>query len=223
MTLLETNILTCPNCSKFVQVLEVLSFHIFESEVYSDGKADTTPIMPNTSRILICPECNKEFWLEDAKNILDNEIISDEIKDVATPTELFSVKNSDNLLGLSLYYKRLLDDQFAKTTDRESYLRILLWHELNNIVRYNIPIRNEVLVQCDKMIFENLVQLVKIFNPVYLEEKLMLAEMYRELGEFDFAIEILKTIEDDYLNDRKEELLTACKKKTTKVFKLKNN
>lgn len=223
MTLLDTAILTCPECAKYVQTIEVLSFHIFESVVFSDGKADTTPIMPNTSRILICPECRKEFWLEDAKQVLNEDLNLEKIKHIVHPSDLFSVKNSDDLLGLANYYQQLLDNNFAKNRQNESYLRVKLWHELNDIVRYNIPVKLKILEEREKMNEVNLVNLVKIFNPVYVEEKLMQAEMYRELGEFDFAIELLNEINDDFVDDKKLQLLSACKKKNKQVFKLKND
>ncbi len=222
MTLIDNTILTCPYCAKYVQTLEILSYHVFESILFSDGKADTTPIIPNTSRILICPECNKNFWKDDAEQILDTKMDTYNIRSVSVPGDLFVVRNSEDLLGQARYYCKLLEDNFADNHERESYLRILLWHELNDIVRYNIPVNTIILEERESLLRENLLNLIKIFNPTYEEEKLLLAEMYRELGEFDFAQKILEEIKEQDFMGKRNELLKACNRKNVKVFKLKN-
>lgn len=222
MTLIDNIILTCPYCAKYVQTLEILSYHVFESILFSDGKADTTPIIPNTSRILICPECDKNFWKDDAKQILDSKIDIYNIRSVSVPGDLFVVRNSEDLLGQARYYCKLLKDNFADNNERESYLRILLWHELNDIVRYNIPVNTIILEERESLLRENLLNLIKIFNPTYEEEKLLLAEMYRELGDFDFAEKILEEIKEQDFLGKRNELLKACNRKNVKVFKLKN-
>jgi len=222
MTLIDDTILTCPSCAKYVRTLEILSYHIFESVLFSDGKADTTPIIPNISRILICPICNKEFWKDDAQQIIDDNIDIYNIRSVLTPGDLFSVRNSEDLLGKSRYYSKLIKEKFAKNNEKEIYLRIILWHELNDIVRYNIPVKLKILEEREHLLRDNLIHLIKIFNPSYEEEKLLLAEMYRELGEFDFAQTILEDIKEQDFIGKRNELLRACNNKNVKVFKLKN-
>lgn len=222
MTLIDDTILTCPNCAKYVRTLEILSYHIFESVLFSDGKADTIPIIPNISRILICPECDNEFWKDDAEQVVDAKIEIDNIRSVLTPGELFAVRNSEDLLGHARYYYKLLKEKFFNNNEREIYLRILFWHELNDIVRYNIPVKLKILEERELLLRDNLLHLIKIFNPSYEEEKLLLAEMYRELGDYDFAKRILEAIKEQDFIGKRNELLRACNRKSVKVFKLKN-
>ncbi|PLX04721.1 MAG: hypothetical protein C0595_01905 [Marinilabiliales bacterium] len=199
-----------------------MSYHIFESVLFSDGKADTTPIIPNISRILICPECNKEFWKDDAEQTVDTKIDTYNIRSVLSPSDLFAVRNSEDLLGQARYYYKLLKENFANNNEKEIYLRMLLWHELNDIVRYNIPVKVTILDERELLLRDNLLHLIKIFNPSYEEEKLLLAEMYRELGEFDFAQTILEAIREQDFIGKRNELFRACNSKSVRVFKLKN-
>lgn len=222
MTLIDSTILTCPHCGKYVRTLEILSYHVFETVLFSDGKADTTPILPNVSRILICPECNEVFWKDDAEQVADSNNEMDKLKSVSVPGDLFAVRNSEDLLGQARYYFNLIKENFANNNERETYLRILLWHELNDIVRYNIPVKLTVLEERELILRENLLNLIKTFDPTYEEEKLLLAEMYRELGEFEFSQKILEAIREQDFFDKKNELLKACNRKNIRVFKLKN-
>ena len=121
-----------------------------------------------------------------------------------------------------IFFDELSATKFAKNNEKEIYLRIILWHELNDIVRYNIPVKLKILEEREHLLRDNLIHLIKIFNPSYEEEKLLLAEMYRELGEFDFAQTILEAIKEQDFIGKRNELLRACNNKNVKVFKLKN-
>jgi len=120
----------------------------------------------------------------------------------------FAFEN-DFSLKLAKYYAELLEENFATTRDREVYLRNKIWQLLNNKIRnrpnsffynlknftYKYAVRNIGRKKKNKLEFEkhldffneNLKRLISIFEATGDEQKLLLAEMYRELGDFENA------------------------------------
>lgn len=218
MTTLKIQNIACPHCRNKMYTIGVMSFITRNSEVFSDGKTERNPPTPNTNAILICSDCYKAFWKEDV--IIENENYDDneELPEAGTITDLFPRFEAHFKLKNAKYYLKLLENGFAKTTERKQYLRLKMWRTLNDIIRYNYASFSEE----ENAIFnENIIRLLEIFTPKNEEEKLLKVEMLREIGEFEKALLFRDTfkVQDNKIVYR--QIMNRLYKNEAKVFEIK--
>jgi len=239
LTTFRSVILDCPNCHSKLATYETMSYHVNSSKVYSDGLTISFPPIPANNSILICPECNKAFWFEDAKTEGNYKEEYPQAKDVHDLPFAFE----DNFsLKLAQYYSELLENKFAGTTEKEVYIRNSIWQLLNNKIRskpnsffynlknftYKYALKNIGREKKNKSEFEknidffneNLKRLISIFEAKEDDEKLLLAEMYRELGEFENAEKLIGEITELKDDSCYGQISKAIKKKNQNVFKI---
>lgn len=239
MTTFQSRIIQCPNCKLLMSTYELTSYFVRSSVAYSDGKIDCNPPRMDDKKILICSDCNKEFWRDDTfLNSEDVNISYNEIPDAKDFHDLTFAFDSDYSFKLATYFSKLLEKGFAHTVEKEVYLRIKLWHLLNNDNRYdpdsiigkliknisgkhqkkNFPDHDNVI--SNKLFESNLEELINIYKPENEEMNLMLAEMHRELGDFKQALLVLEKIEKVDNKVAYNKIKAAAKRKKTKVLKL---
>jgi uncharacterized protein YbaR (Trm112 family) len=216
-----------------------MSYHVNSSKVYSDGLTISLPPTPANNSILICPECNKAFWFDDAKTEESYKEEYPQAKDVHDLPFAFEDNFSVKLAG---FYLDLLEDGFASSIEKEIYLRNGIWQLLNNKIRskpnsffynlknfsYKYALRNIGQEKKNKLEFEknidffneNLKQLISIFEAEEDDQKLLLAEMYRELGAFENAEMLLGEITELKHDSCYAQISKAIKNKNQFVFKI---
>lgn len=239
LTTFATLTLVCPLCKKHMLHYELSSYHIFDSTLYSDGKADHSNRFLEDKNILLCPHCNKVFWRNDAHE-------TEEMLESEEPLSSKSVMDFEFALSenyperIAHYYHSLINEGFADTTEREIYLRMLLWRSINDLIRYQSPVfkligsyvlkrpihflksrwsANKAFWQFKRIQKENLDLLTALFNPINENDLLLKAEMYREAGERKKALQVLKQIggTNSYY---KRKIKTATLLFKIRVFKL---
>lgn len=196
MTTFYTQIFTCSGCARKLINYQLSSYHIFESDVFSDGWIDNTPPGLFGSNIVFCPECDYPFW---ANDIVD--------EDVSNDTETFEVKKLDHFIPfgeenryikMSTYLLGLLNRGFAKgDTTKEIIIRLDIWRIFNHIFRFKNKkgnIAGNVLNRLsgnrnwesstEELFVANLKRISEIMEPVYYDELILLAEIFREIGIF---------------------------------------
>ncbi|MEN8193803.1 MAG: hypothetical protein ABFS12_13355 [Bacteroidota bacterium] len=210
-----TEIFRCPLCHNYISRGTISSGNTFGAVYYSDGK-QVAPMLPEIIQITKCRNCGNIFWITD-ENIIDT-IQSWEINSKYTDIQKADFLNVDDyIVALHL---NLFDSE-----EQEFFLRLRLWWEFNNSNRYNKSQSNS-----DKIIWrnkrekkywkENILRLIELFDKNSDDKKLIVAELYRNLGEFEKSIELLnEVVNTDYdwvVNTMEEE----CKKKNTRVIQL---
>ena len=243
MTTFHQLTLECPNCKSRSQTYETMSYHVHSSIIFSDGKVESRPPTPINNSILICPECKKAFWREDAKS--EDYSYEDEKSDLPQTMDVHDLPFAfeDDFTGkLANYYQELLDTGFATSNEKEVLLRIEIWHLLNNKIRnksnriyYNIKTfgfkyviksfnnRRKKRIEFDenkKQFNLNLKKLISIFKPEFEEQNLLLAEMYRERGDFKNAIFLLEEMDSLENPSAYKQILKASKRRKMEVFKI---
>lgn len=239
MTTFSTRILQCPNCENKMYTYQLNSYTVHSSTVYSDGKIVCNPPILFEKEILICTDCDKAFWRDDAMfEDEDYSLSNDELPNAIDVHDLMFAFDSDFSTKLSEYYSNLLVNGFANTIDREIYLRTELWQLLNNskrnkpnnILSYikrsdikELISRIKHIAKSDKsnnLFIGNLKKLISIYKANEDEELLLLAEMHRELGNHSKASSLLKSIKNIDKNGAYKKIQKANNRKNTKVFKL---
>ena len=208
MTIIVPEVIFCPLCEGEMTSCVGVSGNTIGATLWTDGFLDAPMLQPD-AHALRCPHCLKAFFRKDARSAgLDREQARASAHDAAA-----WVDDAD----LSVYRELL-----GKTDDRNllRYLRISIWHLQNDKVRqayekiwrqrrlekYDYPPdqrdackaplpKVEVRVASTRFV-SNLRALLRLLTDEP-DDLLMKAEICRELGRFDDAVEIARTVSDD--------------------------
>jgi predicted RNA-binding Zn-ribbon protein involved in translation (DUF1610 family) len=201
----------CPNCGKLTGSFSVISMNDFGATSYSDGY--TRGIMYSDSpEIAKCKKCRTFYWLK-KENIIG-------YYGPLTVNSKWSKAPEPELLEKNDYIKALKRKVY-RNKDEERYIRNKVWLAFNSKMRGDIPEDALIFKKDEKTLYEsNCKRLIKLYNMANIDEKLIIAELHRNLGSFSESIEILKTIKlKDYIWIKKL-LIKECEKKNKKVIKL---
>ncbi len=247
MTTIAIRSLSCPFCQHEMTSYEIMSYHVYSSETYSDGFVENNPPMLSNSNILICSDCHKPFWRSDIKMKDPHEegISNDKLDGLPKVMDIFDLsfaKDEDFSISMCIYYQQLLDSGFANTEEREFELRMKLWHQINNEFRYFPSSWIDALLQNELSLYikrnkrrprkhdkeaeirplfrSNLKQLLSIFKAESEEDYLLRSEIYRELGDFKRAKKQLKMIKELKNTKTYKKIKRAIVLRRTSVFKI---
>lgn len=219
MTTFQPVILQCPICKQKMYSYELMSYTVYSSTVYSDSKCITEPFMDTDRAISICESCKQPFWTEDSQIETENPYeLVDELPKAADIYDLPEIRAENYQENLIKYYEKLIKTGFAYNNEKRYYLRIRLWWGINDLVRhrsslisniraiksfktlnYYVKSRNKqrkIFNQFKRLFVENLIQLTLQIDPVTDDDHIMLAEMFRESGNFRKAKKSLKMVNE---------------------------
>ena len=198
----------CPNCENLLSLGRLMTANTYGAKLYSDGK-NIAPMFPDIPEITKCPICEGIFWLKNQMEIGERNLWDEE-------SEWKDVKRAE---FLTIYdCQSALENKIYESKDDEVYLRQKLWWGFNDRVRNNEPIYKG---EKDKKLWlENINKLLELLDIEELEEKIMIAELFRNLGEFQKCIEIATTLENTELDWIREALVSECLEKNRSVVRL---
>lgn len=190
----------CPKCSKIVMKhSEMTSFNNFGAVYWSDTKRTDIYFPP---KIVKCPKCEEYFYTN--KNYTK-----------ASKSKIKKLKDSSKF-ALSF-------DDYIKAFDgienkRSAYMYI--------ITSYNDLYRNgrieEAEVKERKNAFkEKATEFISTLDDADANDRILIAELYREMGEFDKCIKMLEQREFEAgFSSIKTQIINQAKAKNAHVFKL---
>lgn len=197
-----SQVLTCPFCGTKKDVMSLISGNNFGARLWSDNKEDA-PMCPETSWVQKCPHCGKYYFRSRQKLLLSDSTMSCDCGEL-------SLQEAKEAL------EQLTRDGFENTTE-EAMIRLLLFQTYNDeCFRYEdepnaIPTKEDhaLFVECGLWLIDH-----------YVEDEVLKAEYYREIGEMEKAKSILESIElEDYF--QKEfavKIMERINKGDTQVF-----
>lgn len=199
----------CPDCGNLLTRGSLRSGNTFGAKIYSDGKW-IAPMLPEFPDLTKCRKCESIFWLSKLKELgtyrWDDDINS-------------AWKNADKAHFLHTDdYFRALNEGLAKDKELEFFIRQRIWWSYNDRNRNGKEIfKNEE----DELRWQaNLNQLFSLLDMTDLTQRIMAAEIHRNLGEFENCVNIIESIDDDELNWLKERFLAECERKNRWVIVL---
>jgi hypothetical protein len=205
-----TLVFKCPKCGKFILRGSLISGNTFGGKLFSDGKMEA-PMLPEFPNIIKCQDCKTFFWLNKENKIGKNkpfEKTKAEWKN-ACRAEFLSINEYDEAINLEVY----------NNEKDQKYLRIRLWRTFNDRIRKG---ENIFITKKDKYIYElNCIKLIAMLDKNDQNEKIMMAELFRNLGNYIECINILETIKEEKYIWIKEILKKECTKNNQKVIELK--
>ena len=193
----------CSNCDQVYSRGSLMSGNTFGAKLFSDGK-NIAPMLPEFPRIVKCKKCNTFFWL-----IEENEV-----------TLSKKNKNIEEAVFLTIYeIQEAIDLNISKNNKELEYLRIRLWWALNDKIRENDNIGFD---KNEKILYEsNCKILIELLDKNNLNEKIMIAELFRNIGNYNECKKIMKTIKNKDYNWIKDIFENECQKNNSKVILLR--
>ena len=186
-----------------------MSGNVIGAKIFSDGKR-IAPMLPEFPDLTKCKKCDTIFWLSKLKEIgsydLDDKMSSNwEHEDYA------------DFLDIEDYFKAL-NDNLAENMQEELFIRKRIWRAYNDRIRNG---KNLFIDENDEMKWrENCNKLLSLFDQSDLNQKIMTAELHRNLGDFDNCINLINSIDKDDLNWIKEKIINECTRKNKWVIEL---
>jgi len=171
-----TIIRRCSECSCLIKDFTVASGNTVGAICWTDGRC-YMPMLPDELWFVKCPHCQALLWIDEQEEEGAIESFNDNgpYKDA----EQYGVPE------LQDYYAELNKDNLG--INKEQYLRLRAWW-IGNDSRRDSSTKQAL---SEKEI-ENLQALDKLLDPADDEDRLMKAEIKRELGRFEEAEDILK-------------------------------
>ena len=141
-------------------------------------------------------------------------------------------ENADELKLLTITeYLNALEIGIAKNKKAEIFIREQIWWLYNDRIRNDQKIfkdENDELIYIENI--NRLKELVKpsiiisiikaLFNRNVNKQKLTLAELNRNLGNFEDCMKILKSVDDKVLNVYRDKIMHECSKNNKYVFEI---
>lgn len=170
----------CPKCGKEKDLMSLVSGNTFGARQWSDTYQDA-PMLPRLSPVQKCPACGHYFMLSgDALHRAKGE------REYCSDTGRLSYAEMKEAL--------LQMEKDSLTKEDELSLRLEFLHRFNDAFRENFNAYEEGDTDENKMVRNesdwelhraNLESLVALLDDNDAEQRILLAEMYRELGKFD--------------------------------------
>lgn len=199
----------CPNCGNLLTVGSLMSGNTFGAKIFSDGKR-IAPMLPDFPDLTKCKKCNTIFWLSKLKEIGTYEW-GDNIN------QEWQKADHAEFLEIEDYYSALING-IAENTKEELIVRRLIWWAYNDRKRAGKEIFFD---ESDELRWvENVQKLITLLDQSDNNQKIMIAEISRNLGDFENCISIIQSIDNDNLSWLKEKFINECKRKSKWVIEL---
>lgn len=193
-------IVACPHCSGLAKYKTLLSGNNFGARIWTDGK-QIAPMLLEPPSVVKCRSCATFFWLADAKDVgtipsggsVDPAwLVAEEVRE---PTE-------------EEFYQAI-DNGLAADSVQEKELRILAWQRRNDASRHPTKQIGGALT-ITPMFNGNLQALARLLDNENDDDRLLKAELLRELGEFEPAKQILSGVYSDRFATIVRQLRLLC-------------
>jgi hypothetical protein len=161
----------CPHCKAHVVQEETVSGNTIGSTYWTDGKREAK-MLPDHPWLAKCPVCAGLFWVDESVEV-------DTGFDAAKGKQQVLAPSEKELLGFL--------SGPALPRDKEVFLRVAAWRSANDAWRRNpnaTPAFSKEQVQ-------NLKSLSKMLDETEPNQRILKAEIARELGNFDECLGLL--------------------------------
>jgi hypothetical protein len=201
----------CPKCSNLLKKGSNNSGNTFGSTLYSDGKM-IAPMLPEFPNLTKCKKCDTILCLSEMKEVGTCDVWGEKCKK--------EWKNADRaeFLDVSDLFRFLEMDIVKNDKEKEKIVRQRIWWTFNDRLRNN----KEIFVQeNDEVLWEqNCRRLVELFDTTDVNQKIMTAELHRNLGEFESCMELINSLDSNF-DWLIEKFKTECENGNKLLMKLR--
>ena len=175
----ESTYRDCPSCGGILIQRSLLSGNTIGARFWTDGKIDA-PMLPQYPALVRCAHCQTLLWLPEAKE-----------HEFATRPQMFeNVAGALNPIAPTENdYLEAIEIGLAPDQEREKYCRIHAWHCFNDARRDQKNAEN--LDELSDVAASNMKALFALLDRMKPAERMLRAEIARELGRFPEALGLL--------------------------------
>jgi len=205
----------CTKCNNYIYNESIMSGNTCGDSLFSDGKR-IAPMLPDFPNLTKCKKCGEFLWLNKMKAIgyfgmYGNQNLSDLIGDADKPPDKAEFPSLDD------YFEAVKNKAFTEKND-EIFIRVRIWWAFNDRARGGGELfRGD---EDEVRYLDNLATLLNLVDDENLDGKITLAEIYRNLGDFDKCVEIIESIDDPKMDWLKNAFFVECERKNRRVFRL---
>lgn len=167
----------CPKCKVKLVEQTMMSGNTFGARIWTDGKM-LARWLPDQPWLVKCPKCGIVFWIDEAKKLGEQSPWDGDKKKRPKAVK-------PNLPTESDFLHMLVKGSLTK--EKELYVRRTAWWLANDAVRTNA----EAEVNYSPEQSANLRSLANFLDEKDPNQRIMKAEVYRELGQFQECTELL--------------------------------
>jgi len=178
-----------------------LSWNTIGAKGYSDGKV-IAPMCRDFPDLTKCKKCDSIFWLSGLKEIGTFDYGKKEQSE-------WPDADDAEFLGLDDYF-RALDTGIAKTNANELFIRFRILWAYND--RYRKCTDMFIDKNDEKKWKENCEKIVALVDQSDIGNKLLVAEIKRNFGDFQGCLDIINSIDDSKYNFLKKKFIEECEK-----------
>lgn len=199
----------CPKCGNLLIKGNLISGNTIGATFYTDGKM-YAPMLEQYPNISKCHKCNTILWLR-TPNLIDSlKWGSSENIDCQEADYAKFLNIEDNF--------RALSEWLVENKNDEIYIRQHIWWGYNDRVRKG---ESQFIDSKDEIKWrENCIKLISILDQSVIYQKLMIAELKRNLGDFEGCLEIVENLKNEDRQSWIDTLIAECKKWNTSVVML---
>lgn len=180
-----TKIKKCSDCSNLIEQPTIVSGNSFGARFWTDGKMDA-PMLPDESRLIKCAYCSALIWINELEEV--EEVMPWDKCEISISAKPFVIPTFRNYLSVLKAAEHNQED--------EKYIRIRAWWAGNDKRRTAATKRD-----LSKGEQQNLQSLLELLDSTDEQDRLMKAEIKRELGQFEEAKASLEGEFSDELAD----------------------
>lgn len=198
----STLIIECPECGKSLGMQNHVNKSSYGMNLYSDGNCKGK-YFEKEINITSCPNCASYFWLTDAKQI------GLKVNDPKTEGNELIVKfpNKKDFEEI-IKFKSL-----KNSTEKEKYIRTQIWQIHNFELYQKKSIDQEYYT-------ENVNQLIELIHPNEELDLLTLAELNRNIGNFEKCLSLLEKCSSEDLRIFVRKIKKKAQIKDTLIFEI---
>ena len=177
----------CPSCDGLLIQRTLLSGNTIGARYWTDGKMDA-PMLPQYPALVRCAHCQTLLWLPEAREH-DSGTLSKRMETVFGARFPIAPTEAD--------YLEAIHSGLAPDAEREIYCRIHAWHCFNDARRDQ---KNAAeLGELSDVAASNMKALFVLLDRLKPDQRMLRAEIARELGRFPEALGLLNfDFGDDY-------------------------
>jgi len=224
------NIYKCPSCGNLFRQGSLMSGNTFGAKLFSDGIsiAKMSLNFPNFTK---CKDCGSFLNLRELKEVgvaRFNYYSKTGYDSIEWGNMYLKIKylklNREDIPDSKLLEVRDLYDALEMFPQYELYFRLqILWSSndhLRFLLEHDFPIR-ELDANSDKRFEENCIALLNLLDQNDENQKILMAELHRNLGQFDKCIELIMSI-DRHSNYIKKYFILECERRNKLIFRIDN-
>jgi hypothetical protein len=171
------SILQCSSCAGHLSHSLLASGNTFGARYWTDGWRDA-PMLPEQPSLVKCPHCSSMVWMSDLEEVAELDRFMESDPQFPDATDYINLLHAD--------YLQFAAENTDLSEDRQLYVRLHAWWRGNDARR-----DSAVPAPLSEGERDNMVKLAALLTADDDQDRVMRAEIMRQLGEFAAAREIL--------------------------------